>query len=75
MKTLAAPETPETALGWQTVEELRAVLRALGADGDLLRRIVLRTDVGDRQYAALPPLPTDLVERLAQLRPGEAATC
>lgn len=73
METLASPVTPDTAFGWQTVEELRALLRALGADPDLLRRIVLRTDVGDRQYVSVPPLPTDLVERLAQLRPGEVA--
>lgn len=71
MTTLAAPRTRETARGWQTVEDLRRVLRALGADEDLLRGILLRTDIGDRQYVSVPPLPTDLVAALVRLQPGE----
>lgn len=64
METLACPETPDTVRGWETVDELRRLLGDLGADADLLRRIVLRTDLDDRQYVNVPPLPTALVARL-----------
>lgn len=70
MTTLSAPETADTAQGWQTVEDLRQLLQGLGAEDDVLRRIVLRTDVGDRQYVSIPPLPADLVARLTQLQPA-----
>jgi hypothetical protein len=75
METLASPATPDTAFGWQTVEDVRRLLRALGADDDLLRRIVLRTDLGDRQYVSIPPLPVALIERLVLRQPGEVPTC
>lgn len=75
MTTLAAPETPDTARGWQTVDDLRRLLGALGADADFLHRIVLRMDEGDRQYVSVPPLPVDVAAALVRLRPGEVPTC
>jgi hypothetical protein len=72
MTTLAAPETADTVRGWETVGELRRVLRDLGADDDLLRRVLLRTDLGGRQYVSVPPLPTDIVAHLARLLPRPA---
>jgi hypothetical protein len=70
VKTLSAPETEYTARGWETVAELRHVLSGLGADDDLLRRIVLRADLAGRQYVSVPPLPIDIVAHLARLIPG-----
>jgi hypothetical protein len=75
METLSVPQTPDATRGWQAVEDARRLLRALGADDDLLRRIVLRTDLGERQYVSIPPLPVALVERLVLGQPGEVPTC
>lgn len=75
MTTLAARETAGTARGWETVAGFKRLLAALGADDDLLRRVLLRTDDGGRQYVSVPPLPVDLIERLALRHPGEAPTC
>ncbi|WP_333767748.1 hypothetical protein [Streptomyces sp. IBSBF 2435] len=72
MTTLALPRTIETADGWKTVDDLRAVFRALGADEDVLRRIVLRDDAEGRQYVVVvPPLAVALVAGLAELLPPE----
>lgn len=75
METLSVPETPDATRGWQTVEHLRRLLRALGADDDFLHRIVLRSDLGGRQYVSVPPLPVDVAAALVRLRPGEVAPC
>lgn len=73
MTTLAAPETPDTACGWETVADLRRVLDGLGAGPALLRGVLLRTDVDDRQYVHVPPLPTDLAAHLVRLLPVVAS--
>lgn len=70
MQTLAASETPETAQGWKTVDDLRRPLADLDADESLTRRIVLRSDLGGRQYVSVPPLPEPLVAHLARLLPA-----
>lgn len=73
MTILAAPQTSDTARGWETVADLRRVLAGLGADEALCRRVLLRTDMGDRQYVHVPPLPVDLVAHLARLLPVTAS--
>lgn len=75
MTTLAAPKTADTTDGWATVDALRGVLRDLGADDDLLRRVVLRMDLGARQYVAVPPLPADLAARLTRTLSEPVTPC
>ncbi len=54
-------------IGRRAVTDLRRTLSGLGADEQLLRRVLLRTDMGDRQYVHVPPLPVDLVAHLVRV--------
>jgi hypothetical protein len=50
---------------WQQAEDdLRALLRDLGADDQLITRVHRWADLGQRGYVYVPPLPADIVVRL-----------
>ncbi|MDD1057930.1 hypothetical protein NMG29_06745 [Streptomyces cocklensis] len=72
METLPAPETAGTARCRETADDLRRVLRDLGADDDLVSRVVAWADLGGHGYVYVPPLPADIVSHLVRLLPGPA---
>jgi hypothetical protein len=48
----------------QAADDLRSLLRDLGADDHIIKRITRWPDMGQRGYVYVPPLPADLIERL-----------
>lgn len=54
----------------QAAADLRSLLRDLGADDHLVKRITRWPDLGQRGYVYVPPLPVDLIERLVAMHQG-----
>ncbi|MFJ2960497.1 hypothetical protein [Streptomyces sp. NPDC087270] len=52
---------------------LRRLLRELGADEALLRRVVPRSDERGADYVHIPPLPLDVAQHLIRLLPTPPA--
>jgi|GEM_PF-6867796 len=50
-------------------QDLRRLLRDLGAEEDFLNRVVPRHDIEGRAYVQVPPLPVALVQHLVRLLP------
>jgi hypothetical protein len=75
MASLSSPQTSETARGRATVDAVRQLLAALGADNGVLHRVALWVDTEDRPSVYIPPLPHDVAERLARLEPRAVDPC
>ena len=61
---------PATADAQQAADALRSLLRDLGADDHLVKRIARWPDMGQRGYVYVPPLPVDVIERLVEFHRG-----
>jgi hypothetical protein len=72
METLSPAKTADTAHSQQAADELRRVLRDLGADDNLVSRVMAWADLGGNGYVYVPPLPADVVAHLVRLLPGSA---
>lgn len=59
-----ATTPPETPTGRQAADDLRSLLRDLGADDQLVKRVHRWADLGQRGHVYVPPLPADVVQRL-----------
>lgn len=69
MGTLLHPPAGELTEAQQAATDLRRLLRAMGTDDDVLRRVIPLDDLAGRAYVCLPPLPLQLVQRLVRLLP------
>ena len=57
-------DTTSSPSGQQAALDLRSLLRDLGADDHLVKRISRWPDLGQRGHVYVPPLPADVIERL-----------
>lgn len=59
-------------IGRQAANELRSLLRAAGADAELIRRVNSWENLHGGPHVYVPPLPAEVVERL--VAPHRAAS-
>lgn len=60
---------PEANAGHQAAADVRGLLRALGADADIVRRVYAWETLRGEPHVYVPPLPAALIGRLVQLLP------